>query len=72
MGKRGTYHALVIANIRTLIVSLQFEISRLYAMKQSLKCRFFTYKTIKMHFRPKKRRETIRSGCCQRRKPRSM
>ena len=38
--KAVAYHALFDANIRTPIVSLYFEISRLYAMKQSLKVGF--------------------------------
>ena len=43
-GKGGTYHALFIVNMRALIVSLHLEISRIYAMKQSLTCGVFTYK----------------------------
>ena len=34
VGKGGAYHALFDANIRALIVTLHFEISRLYVMKQ--------------------------------------
>ena len=44
MAKGGAYHELFDANIRAFIISLHFEISRLYAMEQSQKCRFLTWK----------------------------